>query len=78
MSGPAPKAPRLGGQIRIPKKDCHRCHFEIMDGEALRTRVVRFTLYYAQAKCPRCKEWVRVPVRLYAEADPDADSLLET
>lgn len=66
MTSPTPRPPLTAGQIATPRIACHCCGFEVMDGEALRCRVVRFTRCYGQAKCPRCKTWVRVPVVLQA------------
>ena len=48
----------------VPTVHCPRCDNRIMDGEVLRCRVLRPGLVTSQAKCPRCKEWVCVPLRL--------------
>lgn len=58
----APATPPRAGAA--PILDCGRCGFRVMDGEVLRTRVVRPGRGHSESKCPRCKEWVIVPLRL--------------
>lgn len=44
--------------------ECPCCHKAILDGEVLLCRVLLIGAHGSRAKCPRCRNWVNVPLVL--------------
>lgn len=46
-----------------PPVSCGQCRSELFDGLVVKSRVIRVLPNgQAEAKCKRCREWVRVPL----------------
>lgn len=51
------------------QRRCPCCNKSIMDGGVILCRVLRFTdAGEVDAKCTRCKQWVRLPVSIVPRA----------
>lgn len=64
MATSTPTAEPAPARTSAKPDRCPTCGKVLFDGYTLLARVTRVHLDHADAKCPRCKGWVRVAVRL--------------